>query len=48
MLAIAVFAGLRLQELLGLRWMDIDFKAGVIRVRTQLHPRKQDGSPATR
>jgi integrase len=36
MLATAVFAGLRLQELLGLRWLDVDFKAGVVRVRTQL------------
>jgi len=31
-----LFSGLRLGELLGLRWKDIDFGAEVIRVRTQL------------
>ena len=32
----AVFTGLRLGEALGLRWSDIDFSRGVIRVRRQL------------
>lgn len=36
LLAIAVFAGLRIQEILGLTWADIDFGAGVIHVRKQL------------
>jgi integrase len=35
-LATAVFSGLRQGELLGLRWADIDFHAGVIHVRRQL------------
>jgi integrase len=36
LLATAIFTGLRLQELLGLRWVDVDFGAGEIRVRHQL------------
>ena len=36
LLATALFTGLRLGELLGLTWADIDLKAGVIRVRKQL------------
>lgn len=36
LIAVAVFSGLRTQEILGLRWGDIDFKGGVIRVRKQL------------
>jgi integrase len=35
-LAIGVLAGLRVSEILGLRWEDINLKAGVIRVRGQL------------
>jgi integrase len=35
-LATATFSGLRLMELLGLRWMDVDFDEGEIRVRHQL------------
>jgi len=34
-LATAAFAGLRLGELLGLRWMDVDFAEGLIHVRRQ-------------
>lgn len=34
--ATAVFSGMRLSELLGLRWRDIDFDDGFIRVRHQL------------
>jgi integrase len=36
LLATALFAGLRLMELLGLRWQDVDFAGGYIRVRKQL------------
>ncbi len=34
-LATAVFAGLRLSELLGLRWSDVDFDGGLLHVRRQ-------------
>jgi integrase len=40
-------AGLRISELLGLIWADIDFAAGLIRVRTQLS-RAHRGEPARR
>ena len=36
LLATAIFTGLRLGELLGLTWADIDFSAGLISVRRQL------------
>ncbi|HET6683286.1 MAG TPA: tyrosine-type recombinase/integrase [Gaiella sp.] len=36
MLAIAVFSGLRQSELLALKWGDIDYREGFIRVRAQL------------
>jgi integrase len=36
LVATAVFSGLRLMELLGLRWCDLDYDAGYIRVRHQL------------
>ncbi len=35
-IATAVFSGLRLGELLGLTWGDVDFDAGLLRVRRQL------------
>jgi integrase len=35
-IATAVFSGLRLMELLGLRWQDVDFEHGYIHVRHQL------------
>ena len=35
-IGIAVFAGLRQQEVLGLRWNEIDLRHGVIKVRHQL------------
>ena len=38
LLATAVFAGLRLSELLGLVWADVDFDARLLRVRRQLGP----------
>ena len=36
MLATAVFSGLRLMELLGLRWADVDLERGELHVRSQL------------
>jgi integrase len=36
LLATAVFTGLRLGELLGLTWANVDFDGGVVRVRRQL------------
>ena len=36
LLATAVFTGLRLGELLGLTWHDVDFETGFVRVRKQL------------
>jgi integrase len=36
LLATAVFSGMRLSELLGLRWQDVSFEDGLIRVRHQL------------
>ena len=36
LLATAVFTGLRLGELLGLVWADVDFEGGLIKVRKQL------------
>ncbi|MBA2460730.1 MAG: tyrosine-type recombinase/integrase [Actinobacteria bacterium] len=35
-IATAVFTGLRLGELLGLTWADVDFDGGIVRVRRQL------------
>jgi integrase len=43
----ALFSGLRISELLGLTWADIDFAAGLIRVRAQLS-RAHRGEPARR
>lgn len=36
LLAVAVFTGMRIQEILGLTWGDVDFRERVIRVRAQL------------
>lgn len=36
LIAVAIFTGLRQGELLGLRWCDVDFDEGVVRVRGQL------------
>jgi integrase len=43
----AVFTGLRLGELLGLKWSDVDFGAGLIRVRRQLAQRGELEEPKT-
>jgi integrase len=43
----ALFSGLRISELLGLIWGDIDFAAGLIRIRAQLS-RAHRGEPARR
>ena len=47
MLATVLYTGLRISELLGLVWDDIDFAAGVIHVRAQLS-RAHRGAPARR
>jgi integrase len=47
MLATVLYTGLRISELLGLVWDDIDFAAGVIHVRAQLS-RAHRGLPARR
>lgn len=43
----ALYSGLRISELLGLIWEDVDFAAGLIRVRAQLS-RAHRGEPARR
>jgi integrase len=40
---LAIATGMRQSEFLGLRWPDVDFEAGVVRVRTQLK-RRLDGA----
>lgn len=47
LVATALYSGLRISELLGLIWEDIDFGAGLIRVRAQLS-RAHRGEPARR
>jgi integrase len=47
MVATVLYTGLRISELLGLVWDDIDFEAGVIHVRAQLS-RAHCGAPARR
>jgi integrase len=46
-LATAIFTGLRQGELLGLVWADVDFEAGVVRVRKQLDPKGNRVEPKT-
>jgi integrase len=41
------YTGLRINEALGLRWQDIDFDAGLIRVRHQLSRRRELKRPKT-
>lgn len=43
LLATAVFTGLRLMEVLGLRWTDIDFDGGFVRVHWQLSRKRGEG-----
>jgi integrase len=50
MLAIACFCGLRISEILGLRWGDLDFECGQVRVRQRVdrwgvigHPKSAAG-----
>src|SRR5215216_1049165 len=47
MLATVLYTGLRISEMLGLVWGDVDFAAGVIHVRAQLS-RAHRGAPAQR
>jgi integrase len=47
MIATVLYTGLRISEMLGLIWDDIDFAAGVIHVRAQLS-RAHRGAPAHR
>lgn len=47
MIATVLYTGLRISELLGLVWYDVDFAAGVIHVRAQLS-RAHRGAPARR
>jgi integrase len=47
LVATALFTGMRISELLGLVWGDVDLDAGVIHVRAQLS-RAHHGSPSTR
>jgi integrase len=43
----AVFTGLRLGEVLGLKWMDVDFERGVIHVRRQPTQQGEFSEPKT-
>lgn len=47
LLTTALYSGLRISELLGLVWQDVDFAGGLIRVRAQLS-RAHRGQPARR
>ena len=40
-LALMLYTGLRVGELRGLRWSDIDFAANTMSIRRQLHPKSQ-------
>lgn len=47
LVATALFTGMRISELLGLDWDDVDLDAGTVHVRAQLS-RARRGAPATR
>lgn len=38
MIQVALFAGLRRGELMGLEWSDVDFEAGTLEVRQAIYP----------
>jgi integrase len=40
-IAVMIFAGLRLSEMLALRWSDVDFGEGFLRIRYQLNPKRE-------
>jgi integrase len=48
LIATAIFTGMRISELLGLRWSDVDLEAPVIRVRQRADRRGKIGSPKSR
>jgi len=48
LLRVAVYTGLRLGELLGLQWRDVDFEAGVLHVRRQYTVSGELAPPKTR
>ncbi len=41
LIAVLIFGGIRLGEALGLRWQDVDFEGGFLRVRSQLSPQRE-------
>lgn len=41
LIAVLIFGGLRHGEALGLRWQDVDFDGGFLRVRSQLSPQRE-------
>jgi integrase len=47
LLRTAVFTGLRLGELLGLQWQDVDHMVGILHVRRQVTPRGEINEPKT-
>ncbi|MBA2558631.1 MAG: site-specific integrase [Propionibacteriales bacterium] len=47
LIATGIYTGLRLGELLGLTWADVDFDAGFIHVRKQLDPQGNRVEPKT-
>jgi integrase len=48
MLTVSVFSGLRVSELRGLRWSDVDFKANAISVRQRMDRFNEIGRPKTK
>ena len=46
-IATALYSGLRVSELLGVRWQDVDFAAGLIHVRHQLSVPLARGRPSS-
>ncbi|MEP9398116.1 tyrosine-type recombinase/integrase [Mesorhizobium sp. KR2-14] len=48
LIVVVIFSGLRASELRGLRWIDIDFKRGVIQVRQRANFRGRLGPPKSK